>query len=162
MFYDNSLSKSIDRMLNPVTIETQMMIRKPIQQVFEAFIDPEITSKFWFSSATAKLEQGKTVEWTWEKYQVSAKVNVTKIIANELIQIQWGEPNSSVDFIFEALSDNQTYIRIQNYNIPLQGDELIAFIIDSTGGFTTVLDSLKAYLEHGLELNLVQDKFPPF
>lgn len=162
MFYDNSLSKSIDRMLNPVTIETQMMIRKPVQQVFEAFIDPKITSKFWFSSATAKLEQGKTVEWTWEKYQVSTKVNVTKIIANELIQIQWGEPNSSVDFIFEALGDNQTYIRIQNYNIPLQGDELIAFIIDSTGGFTTVLDSLKAYLEHDLELNLVQDKFPPF
>lgn len=149
-------------MLNPVIIETQMLIRKPIHSVFEAFIDPEISSKFWFSSATGKLEQGKTVEWTWEKYQVSAKVKVTKIISNELIQIQWGEPSSTVDFIFEALNDNQTYVRIQNYNIPFQGDELISFIIDSTGGFTTVLDSLKAYLEHGLKLNLVQDKFPPF
>ncbi|USA45637.1 SRPBCC family protein [Acinetobacter sp. C26M] len=149
-------------MLNPVIIETQMLIRKPIHSTFEAFIDPEITSKFWFSSATGKLEQGKTVEWTWEKYQVSAKVKVTKIISNELIQIQWGEPSSTVDFIFEALNDNQTYVRIQNYNIPFQGDELISFIIDSTGGFTTVLDSLKAYLEHGLKLNLVQDKFPPF
>ncbi|MCH7340860.1 SRPBCC family protein [Acinetobacter higginsii] len=149
-------------MLNPVIIETQMLIRKPAHSVFEAFIDPEITSKFWFSSATAKLEQGKTVEWTWEKYQVSTKVNVTKIIANELIQIQWGEPSSTVVFIFEAINDDQTYLRIQNYNIPLQGDELIAFIIDNTGGFTTVVDSLKAYLEHGIQLNLVQDKFPPF
>ncbi|EPG40943.1 SRPBCC family protein [Acinetobacter colistiniresistens] len=149
-------------MLNPVTIETQMLIRKPATQVFAAFIDPEITSKFWFSASTGKLEQGKTVEWTWEKYQVSTNVKVTKIISNELIQIQWGEPSSTVDFIFEAINDDQTYLRIQNYNIPLQGDELIAFIIDNTGGFTTVVDSLKAYLEHGIQLNLVQDKFPPF
>lgn len=162
MFYDNSLSKKTDMMINPVTIETQMMIRKPVQQVFDAFIHPEISSKFWFSSSTGKLEQGKTVEWTWEKYQVSSKVTVIKIIANELIQIQWGEPSSTVDFIFETLTDDQTYLKIQNYNIALQGDELIAFIIDSTGGFTTVLDSLKAYLEHNLQLNLVQDKFPPF
>jgi len=149
-------------MPNPVTIETQMMIRKPVSKVFEAFIDPEITSKFWFSSSTGKLEQGHTVTWTWEKYQVSTKVMVTKIILNELIQIQWGEPSSTVDFRFEKINETQTYLRIQNYNIALQGDELIAFIIDSTGGFTTVLDSLKAYLEHDLQLNLVHDKFPPF
>ncbi|MGE8644208.1 SRPBCC family protein [Acinetobacter vivianii] len=149
-------------MPNPVTIETQMMIRKPVSKVFEAFIDPQITSKFWFSSSTGKLEQGHTVTWTWEKYQVSTKVMVTKIIENELIQIQWGEPSSTVDFRFEKINETQTYLRIQNYNIALQGDELIAFIIDSTGGFTTVLDSLKAYLEHDLQLNLVHDKFPPF
>ncbi|GAA5631530.1 hypothetical protein Acal02_02166 [Acinetobacter calcoaceticus] len=149
-------------MPNPVTIETQMMIRKPVSKVFEAFIDPQITSKFWFSSSTGKLEQGHTVTWTWEKYQVSTKVMVTKIIENELIQIQWGEPSSTVNFRFEKINETQTYLRIQNYNIALQGDELIAFIIDSTGGFTTVLDSLKAYLEHDLQLNLVHDKFPPF
>ncbi|ENX12207.1 hypothetical protein F895_03134 [Acinetobacter sp. CIP 64.2] len=146
-------------MLNPVTIETQMLIRKPTTQVFTAFINPEITSKFWFSASTGKW-QG--VEWTWKKYQLSTPIFVRKIISNELIQIQWGEPSSTVDFIFEAINDDQTYLRIQNYNIPLQGDELIAFIIDNTGGFTTVVDSLKAYLEHGIQLNLVQDKFPPF
>lgn len=36
------------------------------------------------------------------------------------------------------------------------------FIVDTTGGFTTVLDGLKAYLEHGIKLNLVEDKFLPF
>lgn len=149
-------------MSNPVTITTQMMIGQPVSNVFEAFIDPEITSKFWFSASTGKLEQGHTVIWTWEKYQVSTKVTVTNIIANELIQIEWGEPSTTVDFKFEALNESQTYLTIHNYNIPLEGEELIAFIIDSTGGFTTVLDGLKAYLEHGLQLHLVQDKFPPF
>ncbi|SJN17484.1 hypothetical protein FM120_00535 [Sphingobacterium faecium PCAi_F2.5] len=32
--------------------------------------------------------------------------------------------------------------------------------MDSTGGFTTVLDGCKAYLEHGIDLNLIADKFP--
>ncbi len=65
-------------MLNPVTIETQMLIRKPTTQVFTAFINPEITSKFWFSASTGKW-QG--VEWTWKKYQLSTPIFVRKIIS---------------------------------------------------------------------------------
>ncbi|MBK5649107.1 MAG: polyketide cyclase, partial [Acinetobacter sp.] len=102
------------------------------------------------------------VQWSWDKYQVSSKVMVFNIIENKLIQITWGEPKTSVDFIFEEISSEHTYLKIRNYDISLQGSELIKFIIDATGGFTTVLDGLKAYLEHGLELKLVEDKFPPF
>ncbi|MFW1745065.1 SRPBCC domain-containing protein [Acinetobacter guillouiae] len=147
--------------MNP-TIETQMLIRKPASAVFNAFIDPEITSKFWFSRSTGLLKEGKIVQWSWDKYQVSSKVMVFNIIENKLIQITWGEPKTSVDFIFEEISPEQTFLKIRNYDISLQGSELIQFIIDATGGFTTVLDGLKAYLEHGIELKLVEDKFPPF
>ncbi|MDN5624689.1 MAG: polyketide cyclase, partial [Acinetobacter sp.] len=108
------------------------------------------------------LKEGKIVQWSWDKYQVSSKVMVFNIIENKLIQITWGEPKTSVDFIFEEISPEHTYLKIRNYDISLQGSELIQFIIDATGGFTTVLDGLKAYLEHGLELKLVEDKFPPF
>lgn len=148
--------------MNP-TIETQMLIRKPVTEVFNAFIDPEITTKFWFSSSTGALKEGKIVQWAWDKYQVKSKVMVFNILENKLIQIAWGEdPKTSVDFIFDEISTEQTYVTIRNYDIPLQGSELTKFIIDATGGFTTVLDGLKAYLEHGLMLNLVEDKFPPF
>ncbi|ENV32813.1 SRPBCC family protein [Acinetobacter gerneri] len=143
-------------------IETQMLIRKPVQEVFNAFIDPKLSSKFWFSHSTGKLEQGKTVQWTWEKYQHQAEVVVLAVEQNKLIKILWGSPRTAVDFIFEEIAPAQTYVKIRNFDLPFQGSELIAYIIDSTGGFTTVLDNLKAYLEHGLELNLVNDKFPPF
>ena len=143
-------------------IETQMLIRKPVQEVFNAFIDPKLSSKFWFSHSTGKLEQGKTVQWTWEKYQHQSEVVVLEVEQNKLIKILWGSPRTAVDFIFEEIAPAQTYVKIRNFDLPFQGSELIAYIIDSTGGFTTVLDNLKAYLEHGLELNLVNDKFPPF
>jgi hypothetical protein len=43
--------------------KTEMLIRRPVAQVFEAFVDPAVTSKFWFSGGSGKLEIGKTVRW---------------------------------------------------------------------------------------------------
>lgn len=146
---------------NTATVETQMLIRRPIRQVFEAFIDPAITTNFWFTKATDKLEVGKTVTWEWEMYGVSTQVLVKEIIQDKKISIEWDDPVTTVDFEFSALTDETTYVVIKHYGFNLTGKELIQAIKDNTGGFTTVLDGLKAYLEHNIKLNLIADKFPP-
>lgn len=145
-----------------IVIETQMLIRKSANIVFNAFVGPLITAQFWFSQSTGYLEKGKSVQWTWQKYNAVANVHVLDIQENKLIRITWGEPKSKVDFIFEKISALETYVTIKNYDIPLEGDALMNFVIDSTGGFTTVLDAAKIHLEHGIRANFVQDKFPPF
>lgn len=142
------------------TVETQMLIRKPISIVFQAFIDPAITTKFWFTKSSGQLEVGKTVTWEWEMYNVSCGVQVKEIIPNKKITIEWDDPTTTVDFEFTALTDNSTYVVIKNYGFSQTGDDLIEIIKNNTGGFTTVLDGLKAYLEFGIELNLIKDKFP--
>lgn len=141
------------------TVECQMMIRKPASEVFQAFIDPAITTKFWFTKSSGKLETGKTVKWEWEMYHVSDNIEVKAIVPDQQITIEWGKPATTVDFIFTALSNDTTYVVIKNYGFHETGDELLTAIGNNTGGFTTVLDGLKAYLEHGIELNLVRDKF---
>jgi len=138
----------------------QMLIRKPVAEVFEAFIDPAITTKFWFTKGSGKLEVGKTVIWEWEMYNVSTKVFVKEIQKNKKIIIEWDEPVTTVDFDFKSLSDGSTFVFIKHYGFTQTGDDLINAIRDSTGGFTTVVDGLKAYLEHGINLNLIIDKFP--
>lgn len=148
--------------MNNVVIEIQMLIRKPVAEVFNAFIDPEITRKFWFTSSTGHLMENKNVDWYWEKYEVTTSVFVEQLINNQLIQIMWGEPKSTVDFIFEKISENETFLKIRNYGIPLEGSELIAFVIKQSNDFTTLLDGAKAYLEYGAQLNLVNDRLPPF
>lgn len=147
-------------MANTVTVETQMLIRKPVREVLRAFIDPAITTKFWFSKSNGLLEVGKTVEWRWEMYGVSTNVLTKQIIPDKLISTEWGDPATTVDYVFTPLTDDTTYVVIRNYGFNLTGDDLIKAVMDNTGGFTTVLDGLKAYLEHGLQLNLVADKFP--
>ena len=144
----------------PVIVEAQMLIRKPIAEVFNAFIDPSVTTNFWFTKSSGKLEVGKEIIWEWEMYGASAKVHVKKIVQDREISIEWDEPPTNVDFKFKALSPHSTYVEIQNYGFHQEGEELIQAIKDNTGGFTTVLDGLKAYLEHHIRLNLVADKFP--
>jgi uncharacterized protein YndB with AHSA1/START domain len=140
--------------------EAQMLIRKPADAVFNAMIDPQITTRFWFTKSSGKLEAGKTVKWQWEMYGASADVHVLEIVPNEKIAFEWGAANRKVVFTFKTLSDNATYVTARETGYTETGDELLAVIRDSTGGFTTVLDGMKAFLEHGFDLNLIGDKFP--
>lgn len=40
-----------------------MLIRKPVEEVFEAMINPDITSTFWFTKSSGRVEPWKTLEW---------------------------------------------------------------------------------------------------
>lgn len=137
-----------------------MLIRKPIEEVFNAFINPKVTTNFWFTKSTGKLEEGKTATWEWEMYGVKTTVNVLQIIRNQLIKTEWGEPSTNVDYEFKEM-EKGTLVVIKSYGYSQTGEELLKVINDNTGGFTTVLDGCKAYLEHGINLNLIEDKFPP-
>lgn len=141
-------------------VTAQMLIRKPVSKVFEAFTDPEITKNFWFTKGSNKLEKGKKVTWEWEMYGASAEVQVEEIIENELIVVRWGDPATTIHFVFQELSDGSTYVTITNTGFTQEGSELVAAVNDNTGGFTTVLDGAKAFLEHNINLNLIADKFP--
>lgn len=140
-------------------ITMQMLIRKPIAEVFNAFIDPDVTTNFWFTKSSGKLEEGKEVIWEWEMYGVKSTIKVYKIVPDKLITISWGEPDGKVDFNFTQIS-NGTYVEVKFYDYPETGDALIKSVNNNTGGFTTALDGAKAWLEHGINLNLIADKFP--
>ena len=68
----------------------EMLIRRPVAEVFEAFINPAITTQFWFTHATGRLDEHKEVVWTWEMYQHSTEVKVMSITTNQRIEILWG------------------------------------------------------------------------
>ena len=129
-------------------------------EVFEAFVDPSVTQNFWFTKSSGKLKVGETINWEWEMYNICIPVVVNEMLPDKKILINWGEPATSVEFNFKTLSDDSTYVTIKHYGFTQTGAELIAILKDSTGGFTTVLDGLKAFLEHNIKLNLIEDKFP--
>lgn len=134
-----------------------MLIRRPVAEVFQAFIDPAITSRFWFSRGDEPLAEGKTVSWHWDMYGVAAQVQVIAIEENRRIVIQW--PNT-VEWTFTPKGDDATFVTVTESGFTGTDDEKVALAIDSMGGFTMVLAGCKAYLEHGIELNLVADHNP--
>jgi uncharacterized protein YndB with AHSA1/START domain len=137
--------------------KVEMLIRKPIEEVFEAFIDPAITTRFWFTKSSGRLETGRRVQWDWEMYSVSANVDVKEIEENKRILIEFG---TTVEWIFTPRAENETFVTITNKGFKGDGDDIVKQAIDSTEGFTMVLCGLKALLEHNIVLNLVSDKAP--
>jgi uncharacterized protein YndB with AHSA1/START domain len=142
--------------------KAEMLIRKPVAEVFEAFINPEITTRFWFTKSSGRLDAGKQVTWTWEMYNASSQVTVKEVEQNKRILIEWsgyGSPNT-VEWIFTPYGNDATFVSITNAGFSGDGDELVKQALGSTEGFTIVLAGLKAFLEHGIILNLVLDRFP--
>lgn len=145
---------------NSLVVQAQMLIRKSVAEVFEAFINPSITTKFWFTHSTGRLETGKKVQWLWEMFDVETTVNVKAVEINRRIEIEWDDPACSVEWEFESYPDGTTLVKISNWGFSGSEESTVAQAIDSKGGFTMVLSALKALLEHNVQLNLVADQFP--
>ena len=144
----------------PPLVKTNLLIRAPAEACFNAFIDPAITTKFWFTSASGELEAGQRVRWRWEMYGAETDVDVKAIEPNRRIVIEWSFPDSNMvewTFAQQALG---TMVEIVNHDFKGDGDGQVRTAIESMGGWCFVLAGLKAWLEHGVELNLVDDKWP--
>ena len=53
-----------------------------------------------------------------------------------------------------------TYFVVTESDWTGNGDELVKYVVESTQGIPWTLAGLKAFLEHGVKLNLVADKNP--
>ncbi|MGP0586641.1 SRPBCC family protein [Paenibacillus timonensis] len=140
-------------------VRSDMLIRKPVEEVFEAFINPEITTKFWFTKSSDRLETGKRILWEWEMYGVSDEIYVKEIEKNKRILVESSD-GTHIEWLFTPRINNETFVSIENYGFSGNPDEILYQCMDSMGGYTIVLCGLKAYLEHKVVLNLVKDKAP--
>lgn len=150
-------------MRNPPVAKAGMLIRRPVSEVFKAFVDPAITSKFWFSSGSGRLDAGRPVIWSWDWYGVSTQVDVREIVPNRKILIEWNvgtDRPSTVEWTFDERPDGSAFVDIRNFGFQGDADAQVQEALDTTGGFTWVLAGAKAWLEHGIALGLVPDRFP--
>jgi len=139
------------------TARTQMLIRRPVADVFEAFVDPAVTSRFWFTRGSARLREGDVVTWHWDMYGVSAQVAVKSLQQNRHLRIEWPSP---VEWTFTPRGADATLVNITASGFEGSDEEKVAQAVDSMGGFSFALAGCKAFLEHGVELNLVADHHP--
>ncbi|REK76979.1 SRPBCC family protein [Paenibacillus paeoniae] len=140
-------------------VRAEMLIRRPAYEVFEAFVNPAITTKFWFTKSSGRLEAGSHIRWEWEMYGVSDVIQVKDIRKNEYLLIESSD-GTLTEWVFNARDEDGTFVTIANSGFSGKGDEILQQAVDSMGGYTMVLCGLKAYLEHGILLHLIADKAP--
>jgi uncharacterized protein YndB with AHSA1/START domain len=144
----------------PVTT-TGMLIRRPAEDVFDAFVNPDVTTKFWFNRSEGRLELGKPVKWHWDMYGISVQVIAKAIEPYARLVVEWTGHTAptTIQWDFIPVADG-TFVAIRNYGFTGTADERVEHAIDAAQGFSFVLAGLKAFLEHGIQLNLIHDRHP--
>lgn len=151
------------RLTDSPTVAVELLIRADPPRVFEAIVNPEITTKVWYTDSTGPMVPGAALRWTWEMYGASSDVNVEEVVANERVRFTWSgyrpEHPTTVTFVLTPF-DGSTLLTVTEKGFTGTGDELVRFVTDSTGGFTFLLCELKALLEHDVLLSVVRDAHP--
>ena len=132
--------------------KASMLIRRPVAEVFDAFVNPDTITKFWLESATGPLAPGARVGWRFMVPGATETVTVTAIEDRRRIAFEWSN-RSRVNMGFEALGNGGTRLAVE-----VTGLENESAAVNATEGFSIVLCDLKTLLESGRSAGLVRDK----
>lgn len=148
--------------MKELVARSEILIRRPVAEVFEGFADPAVTTRFWFTKGSARLTEGAELDWTWEMYDFTTRVRVLAIEPNRLIRVIWDTENNptEVEWRFSERGPGQTWVEVENSGFAGDDDARLKTVLDSTEGFTLVLAGAKIWLEHGIEPNFVLDRHP--
>ncbi|MGE8203911.1 SRPBCC family protein [Heyndrickxia sp. NPDC080065] len=133
---------------------TKMKILKPVNEIFEAFVDPTKIGNFWFSTSSDRWEQGKTITLRYDEYDAVGDIKIMEIELNKKIVFQWGANGEGhrVSITLNELGNSESIIEIIEEGFNENDDNLISQILDNKEGWVYMLTCLKGYLEYGVNL----------
>jgi uncharacterized protein YndB with AHSA1/START domain len=134
-------------------INVAMQISKPINEVYEAIVNPEKMCNYFISQSTGRMEEGKTLTWKFPEFDIEVPVKVVKSDENSLVSFYW--ENSSKDLLVEiklsTVGDNFTLLKISEKSME-NNEAGLKWLSGNSFGWSNFLACLKAYLEFGINL----------
>ena len=102
---------------NDLAATAQVLVHRPVADVFDAFVNPETMSRFWFTRRDDGLRAGETVTWYLgaEPDAPRFEVKVTSLERPSLIVMEWENAGgfTTVVWTFEAKSPDTTLLRVE-------------------------------------------------
>lgn len=133
---------------------TKIKIFKPVNEVFESFVNPSKIGNFWFSSSSERWEQGKTITLRYDEYDAQGDIKIMTIEENKKIIFRWGYNGErhTVTITLNELNNSTTIIEVNEEGFNEKDDNLISSMLDNKEGWVYMLTCLKGYLEYGANL----------
>mgnify|MGYP006193159295 CR=1 FL=1 len=131
-----------------------IQISKPIDEVFEAIVDPRKMSNYFISEGSGRMEEGKTLTWKFPEFEERVEVEVTKVEAPELVSFYWEGATGrklEVAINLQEMKNSTTLVKITEGK--MENDPAgLAWFGSNTEGWANFLACLKAWLEYGIHL----------
>lgn len=133
---------------------TKMIIKKPVNELFEAFVDPTKIGNFWFSTSSERWEQGKTITLRYDEYAAQGNIKIMEIEFNKKIVFHWGTNGEGhrVTITMNELGNSESTIEVNEQGFNENEDTIISQLLDNKEGWVYMLVCLKGYLEYGVNL----------
>ncbi|MBA3972493.1 MAG: SRPBCC domain-containing protein [Bacteroidetes bacterium] len=146
--------------MRPETLELKaaLQILKPINEVFEAIVDPKKMKNYFISESSGRMEEGKELVWRFPEFDINVPVSVKSIVKDKYISYYWDNNDKKllVEMTLSPYENNSTVVTITEKSMP--NDEAgIKWLKGNTEGWANFLACLKAYLEY--EINLRKGGF---
>lgn len=134
-------------------VKAAIQISKPVDEVFEAIIDPVKMSNYFISKSSGRMEEGKKIIWNFPEFKMDAPIRVGKIEKNKHISFYWfiDDIELLTEITLTSKTNNSTLVNITEKS--RENDEAgIRWLMGNTEGWANFLACLKAYLEYGINL----------
>lgn len=133
-----------------LTARVSLQIQKPVEEVFEAIVNPQIMTKYFISESSGRMETGKELFWEFGDFPGKFPVKVTEVQSDSMVSFVWDE-ETIVRIILEEQTDKSTVVTITEGEKELS-EKNLEWLIGNTFGWGNFLDCMKAYLEYGINL----------
>ena len=135
-------------------IKAALKILKPMNEVFEAIVDPAKMSNYFISKSTGRIEEGKTLTWEFPEFDMQFPVRADKVEKDKYISWYWVNAEDKVETKVEiSLLPMKDGVFVTVTEKSRDNDEAgIKWLAGNTGGWANFLACLKAYLEYGINL----------
>ncbi len=134
-------------------IKAALQIQKPIEEVFEAIVDPLKMSNYFIAKSSGRIEEGKILIWSFPEFPMEFPIRVGKIETDKYISFYWmmDEQELLVEMVLTAKENNSVLVTVTEKS--RDNDEAgIKWLKGNTEGWANFLACLKAYMEYGINL----------
>lgn len=134
-------------------INAALQIQKPVNEVFEAIVDPEKMSNYFISQSSGRMEEGKNLTWKFPEFDTDVPIRTGKIEKDKYISYYWDHDKDEllVEMTLSPAGPDATVVKITEKS--MNNDEAgIKWLKSNTEGWANFLACLKAYLEYGINL----------
>lgn len=137
---------------NELIIKASIQVLKPLDEVFEAIVDPKKMSNYFISEGSGRMEEGKEIQWKFPEFDLQFPVTVGKVEKDCYVSFYWdiGEKKNLVEITLSPFGSH-TVVAITEKAME-NNEEGINWLIGNTEGWANFLACLKAYLEYGINL----------
>jgi uncharacterized protein YndB with AHSA1/START domain len=134
-------------------IKAAIQISKPVNEVFEAIVDPVKMSNYFISKSNGRMEEGKQLTWQFPEFEMNFPVRIGKIERNKYISFNWDIDGIELltEMTLTPKANNSTLVNITEKS--RENDEAgIKWLKGNTEGWANFLACLKAWLEYRINL----------